>query len=424
MCFFFFFLPCIQLREHASNPQQQQQPKSPGRGREHERGEHPGWGEPGFFAETRSRSQRIPMQLLILLLLYAVVCANFCSRQGTTAPAQSGSIKALRSSNIRRDGKRLSVFFIARGCTCRESPEPGARPGGCRPRLPQRPAAFCPGGGPVPERPAGPAGARGPVPGGRSPEAGAGVGPGACGQAAGGRWGLRGRLCPAAAPPGGPKLLRATSGRLPGSRRRSPRPLRAAGSTLPLTARGARSQLPRRAPPGASRHPRAPSRLRPFAVPTPAAVRGGRRVCGGSGLSGAAAASPPGAPCGGRGRTRGRRPLGLGAGRGRRRRRLRGARRERGSSPGRAAAFGRFRLLQRLSGSRPPSGWKAALAGGPGPRAGRSPGSAGQCPARTGLVPCACRTVGGSRVPSDGGRQGGWLRACRHGPKSGFSLRV
>uniref|UniRef100_A0A8B9PXE7 Platelet-derived growth factor D n=2 Tax=Apteryx TaxID=8821 RepID=A0A8B9PXE7_APTOW len=43
------------------------------------------------------------MQLLILLLLYAVVCANFCSRQGTTAPAQSGSIKALRSSNIRRD---------------------------------------------------------------------------------------------------------------------------------------------------------------------------------------------------------------------------------------------------------------------------------------------------------------------------------
>ncbi|XP_036248203.1 platelet-derived growth factor D isoform X1 [Molothrus ater] len=43
------------------------------------------------------------MQLLILLLLYAVVCANFCSRQGTTAPAQSGSIKALRASNIRRD---------------------------------------------------------------------------------------------------------------------------------------------------------------------------------------------------------------------------------------------------------------------------------------------------------------------------------
>ncbi|KAF4787700.1 hypothetical protein TURU_168377 [Turdus rufiventris] len=45
------------------------------------------------------------MQLLILLLLYAVVCANFCSRQGTTAPAQSGSIKALRASNIRRDAK-------------------------------------------------------------------------------------------------------------------------------------------------------------------------------------------------------------------------------------------------------------------------------------------------------------------------------
>lgn len=60
-------------------------------------------GRARFFAETRSRSQLVPMQLLILLLLYAVVCANFCSRQGTTAPAQSGSIKALRASNIRRD---------------------------------------------------------------------------------------------------------------------------------------------------------------------------------------------------------------------------------------------------------------------------------------------------------------------------------
>ncbi|XP_025963129.1 platelet-derived growth factor D isoform X3 [Dromaius novaehollandiae] len=72
-------------------------------GRESERGEHRRWREPGFLAETRSHPQRIPMQLLILLLLYAVVCANFCSRQGTTAPAQSGSIKALRSSNLRRD---------------------------------------------------------------------------------------------------------------------------------------------------------------------------------------------------------------------------------------------------------------------------------------------------------------------------------
>ncbi|XP_039337766.1 platelet-derived growth factor D isoform X5 [Mauremys reevesii] len=41
------------------------------------------------------------MQLSVRLLLYVVVCANFCSRQGTTA--QSGSIKALRSSNLRRD---------------------------------------------------------------------------------------------------------------------------------------------------------------------------------------------------------------------------------------------------------------------------------------------------------------------------------
>uniref|UniRef100_A0A6G1RY32 Platelet-derived growth factor D n=2 Tax=Neoaves TaxID=3078114 RepID=A0A6G1RY32_9GRUI len=59
------------------------------------------------------------MQLLILLLLYAVVCANFCSRQGTTAPAQSGSIKALRSSNIRRDDlyrKEETISVAGNGC--------------------------------------------------------------------------------------------------------------------------------------------------------------------------------------------------------------------------------------------------------------------------------------------------------------------
>ncbi|XP_053827094.1 platelet-derived growth factor D isoform X4 [Vidua macroura] len=59
------------------------------------------------------------MQLLILLLLYAVVCANFCSRQGTTAPAQSGSIKALRASNIRRDDlyrKEETISVAGNGC--------------------------------------------------------------------------------------------------------------------------------------------------------------------------------------------------------------------------------------------------------------------------------------------------------------------
>ncbi|OWK62946.1 Platelet-derived growth factor D [Lonchura striata] len=65
------------------------------------------------------------MQLLILLLLYAAVCANFCSRQGTTAPAQSGSIKALRASNIRRDEsnhltdlyrKEESISVAGNGC--------------------------------------------------------------------------------------------------------------------------------------------------------------------------------------------------------------------------------------------------------------------------------------------------------------------
>ncbi|KAJ7412646.1 hypothetical protein WISP_94977 [Willisornis vidua] len=55
------------------------------------------------------------MQLLILLLLYAAVCANFCSRQGTTAPAQSGSIKALRATNIRRDGVEALAQIAQRG---------------------------------------------------------------------------------------------------------------------------------------------------------------------------------------------------------------------------------------------------------------------------------------------------------------------
>lgn len=124
------------------------------------------------------------------------------------------------------------------------------------------------------------------------------TGLGACGQVAGGRCGLRGRLCPAAAPPGCPKPLGATS-RRSGSRRYPQRPLWAAGGTSPLTTRSARSRLPRRAPPGVPRHPWA-------RVPVMCRRRGGggqRRLCGVSGRTGAAAgalrgrvAAAPGAP--------------------------------------------------------------------------------------------------------------------------------
>nr|XP_014429264.1 platelet-derived growth factor D isoform X2 [Pelodiscus sinensis] len=61
------------------------------------------------------------MQLSVCLLLYVVVCANFCSRQGTTA--QSGSIKALRSSNLRRDDlyRKEEVISVG-GNGCIHSP--------------------------------------------------------------------------------------------------------------------------------------------------------------------------------------------------------------------------------------------------------------------------------------------------------------
>lgn len=128
------------------------------------------------------------------------------------------------------------------------------------------------GSRPVPgDQPGRGVGLRGPI-----PEAGTG----ACGQVAGGRCGLRGRLCPAAAPPGGPKLLGATSRRC-GSRPYPQRPLWAAGGTSPLTTRSARSRLPRRAPPGVPRHP---GPVSPCACDVPAA--------GQSGASGGSVASP------------------------------------------------------------------------------------------------------------------------------------
>ncbi|XP_068936638.1 platelet-derived growth factor D isoform X1 [Petaurus breviceps papuanus] len=47
-----------------------------------------------------------------LILLYTVVCANFCSYRDALAIPQSGSIKALRSSNLRRDaGNHLTDLY-------------------------------------------------------------------------------------------------------------------------------------------------------------------------------------------------------------------------------------------------------------------------------------------------------------------------
>lgn len=154
------------------------------------------------------------MQLLILLLFYAVVCANFCSRQGTTAPAQSGSIKALRSSNIRRDGKCPFDFFILRSWICRGRPErdPGAPP----PLYPR-------------------AGALGAL-----------SGRGSAGECvirwrAGDVGWAEGTARPAAAPPGGLELPRAPSRRFPESRGAggvlSVRPPGAVGGTSLLAAR-------------------------------------------------------------------------------------------------------------------------------------------------------------------------------------------
>lgn len=47
-----------------------------------------------------------------LILVYTLVCANFCSYRDTSAAPQSASIKALRNSNLRRDGKRLRVIYL------------------------------------------------------------------------------------------------------------------------------------------------------------------------------------------------------------------------------------------------------------------------------------------------------------------------
>lgn len=142
------------------------------------------------------------MQLLILLLLYAVVCANFCSRQGTTAPAQSGSIRALRSSNVRRDGECPSAFLIPEGSVCGRSLESAPRaagpergwPGGgrevqaesrlCPAAAPQLLGATCSSRPGSPPRPDSAHAARGSRPGPARPEPpwrAAAVGPGAVG---------------------------------------------------------------------------------------------------------------------------------------------------------------------------------------------------------------------------------------------------
>uniref|UniRef100_A0A8C2RLQ5 CUB domain-containing protein n=1 Tax=Capra hircus TaxID=9925 RepID=A0A8C2RLQ5_CAPHI len=42
-----------------------------------------------------------------LILVYMLVCANFCSYRDTSATPQSASIKALRNANLRRDETRL-----------------------------------------------------------------------------------------------------------------------------------------------------------------------------------------------------------------------------------------------------------------------------------------------------------------------------
>lgn len=158
--------------------------------------------EPRFFAEPPSRAQRIPMQLLILLLLYAVVCANFCSRQGTTAPAQSGSIRALRSSNVRRDGECPSAFLIPEGSVCGRSLESAPRaagpergwPGGgrevqaesrlCPAAAPQLLGATCSSRPGSPPRPDSAHAARGSRPG----PARAAVAGGGCWPRGGGHW--------------------------------------------------------------------------------------------------------------------------------------------------------------------------------------------------------------------------------------------
>lgn len=65
---------------------------------------------PAFSWSDAVPGSLIPMHRLILV--YTLVCANFCSYRDTSATPQSASIKALRNANLRRDGKRLGCYFI------------------------------------------------------------------------------------------------------------------------------------------------------------------------------------------------------------------------------------------------------------------------------------------------------------------------
>lgn len=66
---------------------------------------------PAFSWSDAVPGSLIPMHRLVLV--YTLVCANFCSYRDTSATPQSASIKALRNANLRRDGKRLRFYFFS-----------------------------------------------------------------------------------------------------------------------------------------------------------------------------------------------------------------------------------------------------------------------------------------------------------------------
>lgn len=69
---------------------------------------------PAFSWSDAVPRSLIPMHRLILV--YTLVCANFCSYRDTSAAPQSASIKALRNANLRRDGKGLRFYFLIKRC--------------------------------------------------------------------------------------------------------------------------------------------------------------------------------------------------------------------------------------------------------------------------------------------------------------------
>lgn len=172
-------------------------------------------------------------------------------------------------------------------------------------------------------------------------------------------------------------------------------------------------------PPGAPRHPRATSSLCPVDVPTPGLYGGTRRVYGGCSRSGAAAVPALGGvwraraaavvPQGG---ARAVPPVAS---------RVLG-----GSAATLPAPLPPFATFGCCHG---PERAVLRVEGGFGGRL-RARGCllvAGQCPTGTGLLPCASRTTGRSRMLSDDEHQGGWLWAfghCLPGRKGGFSLCV